>query len=505
VLEPLHHETRLTASTITSDGDINMTTAAAVSSVMTGESHGGNDIASEYFVRSNMDCIERLRGINSLPNEILDQIFSLLDSPSPSDSKLHDEPVFDLPSSPNKDLKSVSLVCQRWRRLVIPSLYKHTCLIINNPAIPRQIMREEPFPLMDFIRRNNLKSVITSFVLCVRTIDIFHSYSTDLEFRNNDFTHFWNMVFETIDPLDIKIVCSPQVLGALTNCYVTSTDTANYDIPYQMMQLRRCAVPPPPEPVLPQPLGPDGREEIAQQRAPLRHSVLFESRPWTTMLFHEGSFIKSYTHPDFHLLSPPSILSDLLGVPDTSLSTAMIPSSIRDFSYIATFPSSNHFHTLTRSLPRLDRLYMQLVARANQLTDRELMDGVEENEMWLERNSCYAYIMRELFSSPPSGNYRYLKEFESGDAADVDAWEMAVEYVKRAGGGWKVERPGVFVQEVEVPKLEGEKASELGIVGIPGHGGYGGDGGAAVEEDAEQELVPSLLSVPTADSDPEHP
>jgi hypothetical protein len=82
--------------------------------------------------------------------------------------------------------------------------------------------------------------------------------------------------------------------------------------------------------------------------------------------------------------------------------------------------------------------------------------------------------MRELFSSPPSGNYCYLKEFESGDAADIDAWKMAVEYVKRAGGGWRVERTGVFVKDMELAAKEDKDKKD---------------------PEFEEGQVPSLLSV----------
>ena len=57
--------------------------------------------------------------------------------------------------------------------------------------------------------------------------------------------------------------------------------------------------------------------------------------------------------------------------------------------------------------------------------------------------------MRELFNTPPIGNYKYLQEFESGDAADKDAWDMAVEYVKRAANDWKVASEGVFVRDTK--------------------------------------------------------
>lgn len=50
---------------------------------------------------------------------------------------------------------------------------------------------------------------------------------------------------------------------------------------------------------------------------------------------------------------------------------------------------------------------------------------LDSDNLWMERNSCYATIVRELFNSPLIGNYKYIQIFESGDAADRDAWFMA--------------------------------------------------------------------------------
>jgi hypothetical protein len=108
-----------------------------------------------------------------------------------------------------------------------------------------------------------------------------------------------------------------------------------------------------------------------------------------------------------------------------------------------------HFAALTANCPRLNRLYVQLVPRNEILQDSNKMKQVEAEDLWMERNSCYALLMRELFNAPPVGNYKYLQEFESGDAADKDAWDMAVEYVKRAANGWKVASEGVFVRDTK--------------------------------------------------------
>lgn len=126
---------------------------------------------------------------------------------------------------------------------------------------------------------------------------------------------------------------------------------------------------------------------------------------------------------------------------------AHISPTIRDMSYIGIFPMASHFSLLTKGFPRLDRFYVQLVPRNDILNIPEKMAYVQGEDLWMERNSCYALLMRELFSTPPVLNYRYLQVFESGDAADRDAWSMAVEYVKRVNNGWKPVADGVFQRD----------------------------------------------------------
>ena len=108
---------------------------------------------------------------------------------------------------------------------------------------------------------------------------------------------------------------------------------------------------------------------------------------------------------------------------------------------------ASHFCSLTKHIPKLDRIYVQLVPRSDILQDRQKMVQVEPQDLWSERNSSYALLMRELFNSPPVGNYQHLRIFESGDAADRDAWNMAVEFVKRANNKWRVAEEGVFVRD----------------------------------------------------------
>ena len=133
---------------------------------------GSGDDSSDSGVLTAEQIIQakRAKVTKALPNEILDNILACLDTAAPSDSKLYDEPVWVLTSSKITDLKSSSMVCWRWRRAVLPLLFKHMCLVIQDPVMLNPIMRNEYFALVDFVRRNNLKSVITSFAVCIRNI-----------------------------------------------------------------------------------------------------------------------------------------------------------------------------------------------------------------------------------------------------------------------------------------------------------------------------------------------
>lgn len=155
------------------------------------------------------------------------------------------------------------------------------------------------------------------------------------------------------------------------------------------------------------------------------------------------------------------ILADIVG---DSMARAHISPTIRDLSYIGIFPPASHFSALTTKFPRLDRFYVQVVPRNDILSIPEKMVNVEGDDLWLERNNCYALLMRQLFSTPQVDNYRYLQVFESGDAADREAWNMAVEYVKRANVGWQPVADGVFLRD---PKRLAQEAREGEEANLP--------------------------------------
>jgi hypothetical protein len=74
-----------------------------------------------------------MTNLNGLPEELQLLIIDFLDSPAPSSSRLRREPSLALTDSEDTTLKRVSLSSRRWRRLVLPTLFKYTRLRLDRP------------------------------------------------------------------------------------------------------------------------------------------------------------------------------------------------------------------------------------------------------------------------------------------------------------------------------------------------------------------------------------
>ncbi|RFU33358.1 hypothetical protein B7463_g3012, partial [Scytalidium lignicola] len=413
--------------------------------------------------------------IQDLPDEILADIFTYLDSPPPSPPRLYKEPNFEVTDSTSTSLKDISRVSSRWRQIALPLLFRHARLKVwgNKISLLRRSTIHEWFsPLSDFLTKKSLGPVVLSFTLCVesdRSLPTAQERHSMIEFSN-----FWEFFFKILDPIDILIVAPVRVVGIISGCHVSMQDAFFLDCPYHYLLLQREISDPHSSihnvsPVLnasDTQSGPSHDPSTSQTSSIIHHldnhtttkstSTIFTIRPWTKLLLNEGSFIKAYSMDSYWMREPPSILDHLLGGAAHNY-PAIIPDSIHTLSYIGIFPIASHFAIITRNLPMIDRLYVQLVPRSDILENPSKMVNVDSEDLWMERNTCYALLMREMFNVPPTDNYKHLKEFESGDAADRDSWHMAVEYVKRDGNGWKVAGDGVFVKNPQDIKRNQEK------------------------------------------------
>ncbi|KAK3358761.1 F-box domain-containing protein [Lasiosphaeria hispida] len=328
---------------------------------------------------------------------------------------------------------------------------------------------------------------------------------------NEDNNWLWDVLFDLMNPRRITLMASPQMLASLLSRMLFVGDAWSFsrDLLHILSLSRdtKSGKEPPsesstgtpaPQPQasssssspyttpLPQPPSSSLLPNRSRRQPQPTPSALFSVRPWKHLLLNEGSSTRVYRTYEFFLRRPPSILDALLGCGEPPNDKPLIPPHLASFSYIAIFPLSSHFNSLATFLPRVDKLFIQLVPRNNIMSNPEEMRNVQPSDLWMERNSCYSLIMRQLLTTEVrddedgdvdmdedgqpvrrENNWRFLREFESGDAADRDAWEMAVQYVRMSGSNWHVEREGVFALG---PRPDASTTSDVVVGGIDDNG-----------------------------------
>ncbi|KAK6950592.1 hypothetical protein Daesc_007116 [Daldinia eschscholtzii] len=434
-----------------------------------------------------------------IPPEILLNIFEFLDDPAPSQVRLRDQPsddMLDTKSVYPPSLKTVSFVCKAWRSLVLPSLFRH---ILWRPKISSlSAFTLNPIPLLRFLEDKQLGHSVTTFTMIVDFVDKdAGAKQITPEIRSVDLEWLWDQLFSVIDPLRFTIVAPPNTLASLLSRMLFLDDAWSFSIPYHILSLARTTrdsrgkssthtesyisdIQTPPlrrdSPTATNRVasaGPSATScSIRYRRAP--PCPLFTVRPWTSLLLNEGSSTKVYRTYEFFLRRPPSMLGALLGCEEHPNDAPLIPPTIVDFNYIAIFPLSSHVELLLQNLPKLDRLFLQLTPRPENriLEEEDEMKHIDPADLWMERNTAYNSLMRELtFAADPAvhpKNWALLRVFESGDAADHEAWDMAVHFIERSGArGWNVERPGVFVKEDDQGNSPNFNQEIDGHIGLP--------------------------------------
>ncbi|OTA78484.1 hypothetical protein M434DRAFT_402221 [Hypoxylon sp. CO27-5] len=417
--------------------------------------------------------------MDRVPPEILLHVFEFLNSPAPSQVRLRDQPsddMLDVKPKLSQSLKTVSLVRKSWRSLVLPSLFRH---ILWRPKISSlAAFTLNPIPLLRFLEDNRLDRGVTTFTMVVDFVDKeADARHITPEIRSVDLEWLWDQLFSVVDPLRFTVIAPPTTLAAFMSRMLFLDDAWSFSIPYHILSLARTKKGSSRDKSLsvhidahlsnlqlsnrendtsrPSQLVTIGSSTSIRYRKPPA-CPLFTIRPWTSILLNEGSSTKVYRTYEFFLRRPPSMLGALLGCEEHPNNTPLIPPTIVDFNYIAIFPLSSHFEVLLQHLPKIERLFVQLApGRGNRLLeDKDEMKHIDPADLWMERNTAYSSLMRELtVGATPTGtarNWSTLQVFESGDAEDREAWDMAVEFVKRSGvKGWVEEREGVLVKQDE--------------------------------------------------------
>lgn len=367
--------------------------------------------------------------INALPAEMLSHIFTFLDGPAPSDERLHDQPCAHMLKDPDlssQNLKNLSLVNKQWRATVLPLLFRNAVWYLDHSDLSLVDLEESSgphsmIPLLSFVRDNDLTSYVKSLTLVVvkstrvrstgggvepnrpgdneLNPDPFGPLSSagrerDMVF-NEDSNWLWNLIFDLLDPLRFTIIASPRTLASLLARMLFLGDAWSFYQSHHVLSLSRnqnTATSPDKEHENDDSKNEAGPAsslipEITAQSSSSPSSVapaarrvpcsLFTIRPWKALLLNEGSSTRVYKTYEYYHRRPPSMLGALLGAEEFPNDEPLIPSTIRDLSYVGIFPLSTHFNTLVQNLPRIDRLFVQLVPKNDILKDRKEMEHLD--------------------------------------------------------------------------------------------------------------------------------
>ncbi|CAN9247244.1 unnamed protein product [Alternaria alternata] len=429
--------------------------------------------------------------MQALPNELLAQIASHLDSPPPSVIKFNHEPSAHLAywhTEPNNNpLKSLSLVSWRWRKVVLPILFHFTRIALDKEPqwVPMDARLVDSMQLQlsslsnhEFMLYTKLRSKFKAttgeafapvmddvliqlcriqdgdeFLKTTRLIVWLPHLSKDF----NNFSrfvagnklkhHIKSVVLHTDKEYDLRHVSTAQ--GPLAR-EVTDIWNKVFDI----LEPTRVVVAAPPktmaalldshvgtndmwafemkmhyiELLRDQPPIENNQQEHRTNDAPLIHR-----RPWNHLGYNEGSSITAYSTYEFHLKIAPRILSLVLSRLGEN------PALCRDltsFSFVAVFPLSSTVSSIVEAvygIPSIKKVTLQLAPGPENdlLSNGSKRRKAQSSDFWSEWRAGYrALTNMEIFYDQSKGEEQAVKEIVSKDCYSK---QLAVEVAEVMG------------------------------------------------------------------------
>ncbi|EER38590.1 F-box protein [Histoplasma capsulatum H143] len=296
-----------------------------------------------------LSSTQPVASIETLPNELLDQVLSYLSpGPPPSSRKLRQVPAHSITSSTALDLKNVSRASPRFRALTRPLLFAHT----------RHELRDQD-RFLDFLREHELAPYVQSVVVSVRSI-----------YPGSEKPLWWVRLLGEVDPRHLTVIAPPYMFAHMALCHLDGVHSWAFELPLQTIQFHRPA----------------------QRSVPLPNhgsdDTLFSARPWTEILFNEGSSLRAYSNYEYYLLRVPSIM-DHWGSVDP-LQSKELPYPVAAISRLTSIP-------LYRRFPFLQPHELWVLNPNSTIFEDEQRAGtLDPNDPWMELDTSYSLISHSV-------------------------------------------------------------------------------------------------------------
>ncbi|CVK92461.1 uncharacterized protein FMAN_07357 [Fusarium mangiferae] len=427
--------------------------------------------------------------MQNLPNELVAHILSFLDSESHLQRRIYLDPAKltrPVSSAPNTPLKNASLVCRLWRISVMKLLFRYVVWPLWRFYKPVVQDIASQIELLDFIRRNNLSSSVDHFTILIdlplgsgqnRYPDgqfwgilppvsqqpetpmswnllwsVLNQEDRDAEGSDTrteedraqcfwDNNWLWHTIFDVIDPLRITMISSIDILASLLSRTVDLSSHWAFNSTYYVLSLSRPS----------RSIAESKRVQVLPSHIPGSMNRipcdLFHIRDWSSVLINEGSFAPVYSTYEFFHYSAATLLPAIFDSSDPSFDA--LCANLHSLSYIATFPLSHHISDhLIPNCPPVEHLYVQLMPKNRDFWESSSLSRVNLSDLWLECDTSYALLVRQLLQTVPQPGWQKLKVFETGDTPAEGVWKMNT-YDGHINGsnGWREDSEGVFVKD----------------------------------------------------------
>ena len=166
--------------------------------------------------------------IYNLPEEILSSIVSLLDIDPPSIVHASEVPSAALWQTLERpDLKNLSLVCQDWRRIAFPILFKYVKLDLSDQGLV------DGSSLSNIAWPSEPSEFITALSKVTISVLIYTSSSRVVPPK------FLRRLYSLLSPSRLLLVVEPTLWWFLLSVKVKAQDAWAFEIPYQSVECRQ--------------------------------------------------------------------------------------------------------------------------------------------------------------------------------------------------------------------------------------------------------------------------
>ncbi|KAH8722437.1 hypothetical protein GQ44DRAFT_774935 [Phaeosphaeriaceae sp. PMI808] len=431
--------------------------------------------------------------IESLPNELLIQIASHLDTEPPSITKFAHEPSTHLTESDSTPLKFLSIVSWRWRKITLPMLFRYSRIALD---------KEPQWVPIDARLVDSMQTQLTT--LSNHEFQIYHKMRSKFKSssafayeeafddllinlcRIQEGDEFLKVVphtlwlphlpktFETFSKFVVKYDLKHHITSVVIHTdkeyelrHVSIADAplsrAVADIwssIFHHLEPTRLVVASPPAllaGLLDTKMSSSDTWafnmkmhyiELVQSEPPrLEHmkfgcrpwgSALIHCRPWSHLGYNEGSSITAYSTYEYHLKHSPKMLYLILLRLAQDVQSCC---NITSFNFTAVFPFVTNVTPIIRALHKIStlrRITFQLAPgpENNALDDPKRMGRAQRSDFWLEWNESYKILTTYLDIFDFDDDAEFVSQDCKNKLLEQDVTGY-IESLRKRGAGWR--------------------------------------------------------------------